>query len=143
MGNLDPAKIAIVLVVALVVLGPEKLPGFTRQMGAWWGEFQRIKARLQAEVNGAVGQINNVAAPIAETFNTASSGIRPFVESFLSGPNSNDPTAKPPASMPTADANQAPRGDVRKVPAAGGGKDSGWGMDEAESGYRYGDPRLN
>ena len=33
MGNLGWAEIAVIVVVALVVLGPEKLPGAARQIG--------------------------------------------------------------------------------------------------------------
>src|SRR5579884_384509 len=50
MLSLSPAKM---LVVALVVLGPEKLPGVARQLGALWGDLRRWRARLESEVRGA------------------------------------------------------------------------------------------
>jgi sec-independent protein translocase protein TatB len=52
MLTLSPAKILVVLVIALVVLGPEKLPGVARQMGAAWGDLRRFRARLESEVRG-------------------------------------------------------------------------------------------
>ncbi len=52
MLSLSPAKILVVLVIALIVLGPEKLPGVARQMGAAWGEIRRFRARLENEVRG-------------------------------------------------------------------------------------------
>jgi len=52
MLTLSPAKILVVLVVALIVLGPEKLPGMARQIGAAWGDLRRWRARLETEVRG-------------------------------------------------------------------------------------------
>jgi sec-independent protein translocase protein TatB len=49
---LDPAKLLVILIVALVVLGPDKLPGVARQMGAAWGEIRRFRERLETEVRG-------------------------------------------------------------------------------------------
>ena len=137
MGNLDPAKIAIVLIVALVVLGPEKLPGFTKQIGAWWGEFQRVRARLQAEINGAVNQINNVASPLTETFRAASTGMGGFIPSIFNGENNPFSQTTAP-SVPT----QGPSGTEPLVDAERP-RNPSWGSSEAESGYGYGDPRLN
>ncbi|MHB8682650.1 MAG: Sec-independent protein translocase subunit TatA/TatB [Acidimicrobiales bacterium] len=50
MLSLSPAKILVVLVVALIVLGPEKLPGMARQIGAAWGDLRRLRTRLESEV---------------------------------------------------------------------------------------------
>lgn len=52
MLSLSPAKILVVLVVALIVLGPEKLPGVARQLGAAWGDLRRWRTRLESEVRG-------------------------------------------------------------------------------------------
>jgi sec-independent protein translocase protein TatB len=49
---LDPAKLLIILIVALVVLGPDKLPIVAKQMGAAWGEIRRFRERLETEVRG-------------------------------------------------------------------------------------------
>lgn len=50
MLTLSPAKILVVLVIGLIVLGPDKLPGLARQMGAAWGDLRRFRARLESEV---------------------------------------------------------------------------------------------
>ena len=136
MGNLDPTKIAIVLIVALVVLGPEKLPGFTKQIGAWWGEFQRVRARLQAEINGAVNQINNVAAPLTESFKAASSGSGGAISSFFTGNSFS-------SSSEVAGESEKETGEVLGSPRLREETREGWGATEGESGYNYGDPRLN
>lgn len=53
MLSLDPAKLLVVLVVALVVLGPDKLPRAARQMGAAWHQLRHWRAQLEEEVRGA------------------------------------------------------------------------------------------
>src|SRR5580700_163027 len=49
---LDPGKLLVILIVALVVLGPDKLPGVARQLGAAWGEIRKFRQRLETEVRG-------------------------------------------------------------------------------------------
>lgn len=53
MLNLDPGKVLVVLLVALVVLGPDKLPRAARQAGAAWHQLRRWRARLEEEVRGS------------------------------------------------------------------------------------------
>ncbi len=49
---LSPAKVLVILVVALVVLGPDKLPKVARQIGGLWGDFRKFRDKLESEVRG-------------------------------------------------------------------------------------------
>jgi Sec-independent protein translocase protein TatA len=49
---LSPAKVLVILVVALVVLGPDKLPKVAKQIGGLWGDFRKFRQRLEGEVRG-------------------------------------------------------------------------------------------
>ena len=42
-------ELAVIGVIALIVLGPEKLPGFARQAGRMVGRMQRMAGELKAE----------------------------------------------------------------------------------------------
>lgn len=53
MGNLGLSEIMMVLVVALIVLGPTRLPGAARQMGKALQEFRRVTTDFQTEVRDA------------------------------------------------------------------------------------------
>ena len=53
MLDLSPVKILVVVVVALIVLGPDKLPQMARQLGAAWGDLRRFRTRLESDVRGA------------------------------------------------------------------------------------------
>ena len=50
---LSPVKLLVVLVVALMVLGPDKLPKVAGQVGALWGDLRRWRVRLEREVRTA------------------------------------------------------------------------------------------
>jgi sec-independent protein translocase protein TatB len=52
--NLGTGEVLVILVVALVVLGPDKLPGAARQAGQWLGELRRISSGFQAELRDAL-----------------------------------------------------------------------------------------
>lgn len=58
MGGLDPAKILVILALALVLLGPERLPKAARQVGAFWRDVQDFRARVEEEVRGALPDID-------------------------------------------------------------------------------------
>ncbi len=46
---LSPEKLLFVLVVALVVLGPDTLPRAARQVSSTWRAIRALRARLEAE----------------------------------------------------------------------------------------------
>jgi len=48
MFDIGFSEIVVVFVVALIVLGPEKLPAAARTLGLWWG---RIKYQMHAAKN--------------------------------------------------------------------------------------------
>jgi sec-independent protein translocase protein TatB len=50
---LSPAKVLVILVVALIVLGPDKLPKMARQIGSLWGDFRRFRQRFESDVRGS------------------------------------------------------------------------------------------
>lgn len=54
MIDIGLSKMALVGAVALIVIGPEKLPGVARTLGALIGKAQRYVADVKAEVNQAM-----------------------------------------------------------------------------------------
>ncbi len=63
MGGLDPAKILMILLVAVIVLGPERLPKAARQLGAAWRELTRVRERLEEEVRSALPDLDLPSIP--------------------------------------------------------------------------------
>jgi TatA/E family protein of Tat protein translocase len=54
MFNLDPAKLLIIAVVAVILLGPDKLPQVARQVGGAWRSFNEFRHRMETEVRGSI-----------------------------------------------------------------------------------------
>ncbi len=54
MFNVGPEKLILLFVIALIVLGPNKLPEAARTMGRALAEFRRISGGLQSEVREAL-----------------------------------------------------------------------------------------
>jgi sec-independent protein translocase protein TatB len=52
MLSLSPAKLLVILVIALIVLGPDKLPQVARQIGAVWHDLREWRSRIETEVRG-------------------------------------------------------------------------------------------
>jgi Sec-independent protein translocase protein TatA len=50
---LSPAKLMVILVVAVIVLGPDKLPKMAKQIGGLWGDFRRFRQRLESDMRGS------------------------------------------------------------------------------------------
>lgn len=50
MLDLSPVKILLVLIVAMVLLGPDKLPKVARQLGAGWRRFQDFRDQVDHDV---------------------------------------------------------------------------------------------
>ena len=63
MGNLGGGEVLVILLVALIVLGPTKLPPAIRQVGRVVGEMRRIGQGFQQELRDA-------AQPLQETKET-------------------------------------------------------------------------
>lgn len=87
MFNVGPMEVLIILAVALVVLGPERLPKTARQVGKAVSEFRRMTAGARrdleealntdevreglAEVRGSVREVRKVVADLKGDVNAA------------------------------------------------------------------------
>jgi len=52
--SLGPAEILVILIVALIVLGPDRLPKAARQLGKAVGEVRRWSSNVQDDLRGAL-----------------------------------------------------------------------------------------
>jgi sec-independent protein translocase protein TatB len=55
----SPEKILLLAIIALVVLGPTRLPAAARTAGKWVAELRKLTARFQEEVSGHLGDTTN------------------------------------------------------------------------------------
>ncbi|GGL81868.1 Sec-independent protein translocase protein TatA [Deinococcus aerolatus] len=62
MPNIGPAELIVILLVALLVFGPRKLPELGKSLGHGLREFRKSTQGLKAELDGAT----IVASPVVE-----------------------------------------------------------------------------
>lgn len=78
MIDLGISKIALIGVVALIVIGPEKLPRVARTVGTLLGKAQRYVADVKAEVNRSMDL--DELKKMKETMEDAARGVEQSVQ---------------------------------------------------------------
>ncbi|PQA82097.1 twin-arginine translocase subunit TatB [Limnohabitans sp. TS-CS-82] len=82
MIDLGISKIALIGAVALIVIGPEKLPGVARTIGTLIGKAQRYVADVKAEVNRSM-ELDELKK-MKETMETAARDVEQSVHTASS-----------------------------------------------------------
>jgi len=65
-------EMALIGVVALVVIGPERLPGVARTVGQWIGSARRFMNSVQADINLEVSKTDELKRLLDEQINIQS-----------------------------------------------------------------------
>ena len=60
--NLQGSELIIILLLALVVLGPEKLPDAMRKLGNFYGQMKKMSTSFQQEFKAAVDRIGELGS---------------------------------------------------------------------------------
>ncbi len=112
MMSLSPAKLLVILVIALIVLGPEKLPQVARQIGAAWHDLRKWRSRIESEVRSTFPDLppthevaEAVRSPLAFLDRLADEHERTWRQEQAhdsADPAESDPAGPPPAPDPTA-----------------------------------------
>ncbi len=94
MGNLGGMEVVVILLVALVVLGPKKLPYAARQVGRALTELKRISGGFQKEMREAMQDPIVEAEARAEGARVvASESVATTADTAVTGPPADDSTA--------------------------------------------------
>jgi sec-independent protein translocase protein TatB len=88
--NVTGGELVIILLVALIVLGPEKLPDAIRKVGRVYGELRRMSAGFQSELKDA---LDEPMREMRDTMNTVKGG-------FTFGDDGEPPTTATPSEGP-------------------------------------------
>ena len=96
MFNLSGSEIVVILLLALVVLGPEKLPDAIRRVGRVYAELRRMGSGFRSEFESAfqepVGELRQTAEMTKDAVRKM---IDPAVPDFRAGavpPESSQPS---------------------------------------------------
>ncbi|MET0627208.1 MAG: twin-arginine translocase TatA/TatE family subunit [Acidimicrobiia bacterium] len=116
MPSLGPAEILVILVIALLVFGPNKLPDVAKQAGKAFQELRRVQQHLRSEISGAMsdldGSSQSASAPSGDPvpmLPALDPDAAPSSDSVMPPPaqstppsQSTPPAATPPAATPSA-----------------------------------------
>ena len=113
MFNFSPEKLFLVAIIALVVLGPHRLPHAARNLGRFMAQLRHMSSSFQDEVRGALSE------PV-DAFNSALGDFRPHdvprsvrqaITNTLTTPSAPSSSASSPSSAapapPSPEANLA------------------------------------
>ena len=99
MFNLDPGKLLVIAVVAIILLGPDRLPQVARQVGGAWRSFNEFRHRMECEVRSTMpdlpptSEIARLARSPSALLNHLSKMSRTKTEEEPDGPSSRPTSA--------------------------------------------------
>ena len=72
------SEMLVIAVVALVVIGPEKLPGVAKTVGSWFGRLQRYVNDVKADINREIEleELRKFKTQFEEAAQSLDSGFR-------------------------------------------------------------------
>lgn len=115
MFDVNFSEILVIMVVALVVIGPERLPKVARAMGQWWGRMQRFINTVKQDVNHSMeleelrelerkvkAEADALERSVQQAGNDVSQHMRQLekeIEQPASGSDNSSAPANPPAPL--------------------------------------------
>ena len=124
------SEIVVIGVVALIVIGPERLPKTARMLGHLFGRLQRYVNEVKADINREMEldelrklkqQVESAARDIQQSVQTATAEIQSTVRSVEQQLSDTAPAAQPAAletvalPPPTVSGPAPAEGDARKA----------------------------
>jgi sec-independent protein translocase protein TatB len=109
--DLSPEKILLVGLIAMIVLGPERLPHAARTAGRMLAEVRRLSATVRNEVTSAVAEPREALDRTADDFGLtdvhsrlvgARTSFRGVLDEVVNGAAPSSPSSPLAPTMPTA-----------------------------------------
>ena len=109
--GIGPLELLLIMVLALVVLGPEKLPGLIAQVGKTINDLRRLTSQLSDEFNqtlqAELNETRSVVEDTKQTFKDAQASWNDAVNVGSAAPSGASSAAapvvaEPPAALPIA-----------------------------------------
>lgn len=118
MFNVGGGEIMVILLLALLVLGPDKLPEYTRKAGRYINEFRRMTSGFQEEFRQAMDLSDVIEPPTSDpTPATGSDALDRTTEGPRLVPQAETMSPPPAPAPPAVDAGSSP--DTTPVPETG------------------------
>ena len=119
MFNIDGGKLIVIILAALVVLGPEELPGMLRRAGRLYGELRRLSDGIQHDLRGTLAHPAN---ELHQTADLLRSGLKDLVDTVTNvslvpnEPDQINPDKPEAPDSTTTSRDQRPAGSTEDLP---------------------------
>jgi sec-independent protein translocase protein TatB len=99
--DLSPEKVLLVGLIALIVLGPNRLPQAARTLGRFVGQLRTMSASFQSEVRDAIGEPSDALGATVAGLRPGEirKSVRDAVTSTLAPPPTPAPQVTPSPSL--------------------------------------------
>ena len=78
--NLDPEKLIVLFVIAMLVLGPKRLPEAAKTMGRWMAELRKYTSGFQSEFRDLLDEPRRQSTALRDEFQSAFAEPRASLE---------------------------------------------------------------
>jgi sec-independent protein translocase protein TatB len=143
MFNFSGSEIIFLLILGLVVLGPEKLPGVLRKAGRLYGEFKRVTSDAQSELrqafNDPIRDLQSTANEYKGMFTDAAKSVNKELAdtvkepTFIPHPAAEAPATSVPAISEAPTESTAPTDSTSGAPSAADGVSTDPGTTDSET----------
>lgn len=100
MFNIGGGEFLVIAIIALIVLGPQRLPDAARQVGKAMGELRRLSSGFQSELKSAFDESERSAAPTRDVLGATPSPSEDEAPGRANGSSATSPSATNGAGRP-------------------------------------------
>jgi sec-independent protein translocase protein TatB len=114
--GIGPLEIALVVLIAFIVLGPERIPEAMRQLGKWVRQLRELTNNLTRDYGSDIQQLTGEITALQEEFRSIQRELGQVATSFMTttlpsdldqsiAPKSTPPVGPTPAPTPASSAD--------------------------------------
>jgi len=105
MFDIGFSEMVIIAVVALVVLGPEKLPRVARQAGQWMGKLQRYVSDVKSDINRQMelDELRRLKSEVTNAAQSLEGSVQSVIGDAQSSLDNLSQAAATPSDQPVTD----------------------------------------
>jgi len=122
--RIGATELLVIFALALLVIGPDRLPEFAKKLGEAMGQFKTYSSKVAKDIQETVidpmeeaaAPVREAVKPIEEMDKTIRDGLRDVEKSFsdLGKPSAKKPEGEKPKAEPAASQTTAPAGQAEK-----------------------------
>src|SRR5512143_188119 len=102
--GIGPLEIALIVLIAFIVLGPERIPEVMRQLGKWTRQLRETANNITRDYNTEIRELTGEITALQDEIRSIQRDLGGIATGFMT-------TTLPPASTPPARSNAAAPAD--------------------------------